>query len=72
MSSFLLGRFEDAVADFEHAHLYLRGNLTIDYNQLGLKFRLYSCEVLFNKGLALIYMVRLRERVKGRAHAWRR
>ncbi|KAL8292969.1 hypothetical protein RQP46_000663 [Phenoliferia psychrophenolica] len=35
---------------------YLRSNLTIDYEQLGLKFRLYSCEVLFNRGLSSIYM----------------
>lgn len=56
VSNFLLGMYEEAVKDFEDALLYLRGNLTIDYAQLGLKFRLYSCEVLFNKGLSLIYM----------------
>lgn len=58
VSNFLLGRYEDARRDFEDAYLYLRGNMTIDYEQLGLKFRLYSCEVLFNKGLSLIYMGR--------------
>ncbi|KNZ46269.1 uncharacterized protein VP01_740g3 [Puccinia sorghi] len=57
VSNFLLGMYEEAVKDFEDALLYLRGNLTIDYSQLGLKFRLYSCEVLFNKGLSLIYQV---------------
>ncbi|KAH9809928.1 hypothetical protein DFH28DRAFT_903815 [Melampsora americana] len=56
VSNFLLGLYEEAVKDFEDALLYLRGNLTIDYDQLGLKFRLYSCEVLFNKGLSTIYM----------------
>ncbi|KAH8926063.1 P-loop containing nucleoside triphosphate hydrolase protein [Atractiella rhizophila] len=56
VSNFLLGRYEEARRDFDDAYLYLRGNLTIDYEQLGLKFRLYSCEVLFNKGLSLIYM----------------
>jgi hypothetical protein len=40
---------------------FLRGNMTIDYEQLGLKFRLYSCEVLFNRGLSLIYMGREEE-----------
>lgn len=35
---------------------YLRGNLYINYEQLGLKFKLYSCEVLFNRGLSYIYM----------------
>jgi hypothetical protein len=27
-----------------------------NYEQLGLKFRLFSAEVLYNKGLSLIYM----------------
>lgn len=36
----------------------MRGNLTIDYEQIGLKFRLYSCEIFFNKGLSQIYTVR--------------
>lgn len=36
--------------------LYLRGNQAINYEQLGLKFRLYSAEVLFNKGLCLVYL----------------
>ena len=41
--------------------LYLRGNTLIDYEQLGLKFRLYSCEVLFNRGLCFIYDGRVDE-----------
>ena len=32
-----------------------------NYEQLGLKFKLYSAEVLFNKGLSLIYMGQLPE-----------
>jgi hypothetical protein len=32
-----------------------------NYEQLGLDFRLFSAEVLFNKGLSLIYMKRLQE-----------
>lgn len=28
----------------------------IDYAQLGLMFKLYSCEVLFNRGLCYIYL----------------
>jgi hypothetical protein len=32
-----------------------------NYEQLGLNFRLFSAEVLFNKGLSLIYMKRLQE-----------
>jgi hypothetical protein len=34
----------------------LRGNICIDYEQLGLKFKLYSCEVLFNRGLCYMYL----------------
>jgi len=45
-----------ALKDFEEALLYLRGNQAINYEQLGLKFKLFSAEVLFNKGLCLLYM----------------
>ncbi|KAH8703669.1 putative PB1 domain protein [Talaromyces proteolyticus] len=56
VSNFLLGDFEEALANFNDTLLYLRGNTSIDYEQLGLKFRLYSCEVLFNRGLCYIYL----------------
>ena len=32
-----------------------------NYEQLGLKFRLYSAEILFNKGLSQIYLGRIQE-----------
>ncbi|KAG5460298.1 MAG: hypothetical protein BJ554DRAFT_7669, partial [Olpidium bornovanus] len=35
---------------------YLRGNLLIDYQQLGLDYKLYSSEVLYNRGLCFVYM----------------
>ena len=44
------------MANFNDTLLYLRGNNYIDYEQLGLKFRLYSCEVLFNRGLCYVYL----------------
>ncbi|KAI9833661.1 MAG: hypothetical protein M1826_006752 [Phylliscum demangeonii] len=56
VSNFLLGDFEEALANFNDTLLYLRGNTVIDYEQLGLKFKLYSCEVLFNRGLCYIYL----------------
>lgn len=56
MSNFLLGDFEEALANFNDTLLYLRGNSVIDYAQLGLLFKLYSCEVLFNRGLCYIYL----------------
>lgn len=61
VSNFLLARYDLAYKDFEEALLYLRGNQAINYEQLGLKFRLFSAEVLFNKGLSLIYMGRVDE-----------
>ncbi|KAJ3552214.1 hypothetical protein NM688_g4267 [Phlebia brevispora] len=56
VSDFLLQRYDIAFQDFENALLQLRGNQDINYEQLGLKFKLYSAEVLFNKGLSQIYM----------------
>lgn len=61
VSNFLLTRYDLAFKDFEEALLYLRGNQSINYEQLGLKFKLFSAEVLFNKGLSLIYMGRMEE-----------
>ena len=56
VSNFLVGAFEEALANFNDTLLYLRGNNMIDYAQLGLMFKLYSCEVLFNRGLCYIYL----------------
>jgi len=61
VSNFLLGRYDLASKDFEEALLYLRGNQSINYTQLGLAFTLFSAEVLFNKGLALIYLGQMQE-----------
>lgn len=43
--------YEAAFEDFNDTILYLRGNQFIDYLQLGLDFKLYSCEVLYNRSL---------------------
>ena len=56
VSNFLIGDFEEALANFNDTLLYLRGNRWINYEQLGLNFKLYSCEVLFNRGLCYIYL----------------
>ncbi|PIL30996.1 hypothetical protein GSI_05689 [Ganoderma sinense ZZ0214-1] len=56
VSNFLLTRYDTAFNDFSSALLYLRGNQFINYEQLGLKFKLFSAEVLFNRGLTQIYM----------------
>jgi tetratricopeptide (TPR) repeat protein len=56
VSNFLLSRYDVALQNFDDALLYLRGNQTINYEQIGLKFKLFSPEVLFNKGLSHIYL----------------
>ncbi|KAL9100647.1 MAG: hypothetical protein Q9163_003995 [Psora crenata] len=56
VSNFLMGDFEEALANFNDTLLYLRGNRLINYEQLGLKYKLYSCEVLFNRGLCYVYL----------------
>uniref|UniRef100_A0A452H2G9 Uncharacterized protein n=1 Tax=Gopherus agassizii TaxID=38772 RepID=A0A452H2G9_9SAUR len=42
-----------AIEDFKEVLALLRGNLLIDYKILGLPFRLFACEVLYN--IALLY-----------------
>lgn len=56
MSNFLLSRYETFLRAFDVVLVYLRGNSDINHEQLGLKFKLNSAEVLFNKGLTHIYM----------------
>ena len=41
----LFSRFEESLADFQHAFKELRGNQLIDYKALGLRHKLYACEV---------------------------
>ncbi|KAJ7873703.1 hypothetical protein B0H13DRAFT_2348935 [Mycena leptocephala] len=54
VSNFLLARYDLAYRDFREALRHLRENQTIDYEQIGLKFKLHAAEVLFNQGLCLI------------------
>ncbi|GAA6031967.1 hypothetical protein JCM8097_003365 [Rhodosporidiobolus ruineniae] len=71
VSQFLLGRYVEARKDFDEAFLYLRGNDMIEYEQLGLKFKLYSCEILFNRGLSSIYLDRAEDGFRDLAVAQR-
>lgn len=41
-------RNEKALKNFNDANFYLRGNKLINYQQLGLKSKLYMCEVRIN------------------------
>ncbi|XP_035517423.1 neutrophil cytosol factor 2 isoform X2 [Morone saxatilis] len=45
-------RYEESVADFQRSFKTLRGNQLIDYKALGLRYKLYACEVLHNMALA--------------------
>ncbi|NXY53232.1 NCF2 factor, partial [Callaeas wilsoni] len=42
-----------AIEDFKEALAQLRGNQLIDYKILGLRYRLFACEILYN--IALVY-----------------
>ncbi|KAK4054945.1 hypothetical protein OIV83_000869 [Microbotryomycetes sp. JL201] len=61
ISSYRIERFRQAERCFDKAFINLRGNAIIDYEQLGLKFRLFACEVLFNRALAFIEQGSLEE-----------
>ncbi|XP_059183269.1 neutrophil cytosol factor 2 [Centropristis striata] len=45
-------RYEESLGDFQQAFKALRGNQLIDYKALGLRYKLYACEVLLNMALA--------------------
>ncbi|KAI9294499.1 hypothetical protein K502DRAFT_342376 [Neoconidiobolus thromboides FSU 785] len=48
---FKLESYEEAIEDYDKSFQYLRGNLLINYAQLGLDHTLYSCEVAYNRSL---------------------
>ncbi|KAG8722287.1 hypothetical protein FRC08_004523 [Ceratobasidium sp. 394] len=49
VSSFLWSDYEAAFEQFENAFMWLQGNQAINFEQLGLNFRLYTAEILFNR-----------------------
>ncbi|XP_075899179.1 neutrophil cytosol factor 2 [Nelusetta ayraudi] len=51
LTFYKMRRFEESLADFQHAFKTLRGNQLIDYKALGLRYKLYACEVLHNAAL---------------------
>nr|XP_023654851.1 neutrophil cytosol factor 2 isoform X1 [Paramormyrops kingsleyae] len=44
-------KFEESLGDFQKAFKLLRGNQLIDYKLLGLRYKLYACEILHNVAL---------------------
>ncbi|CAE7146265.1 unnamed protein product [Rhizoctonia solani] len=69
VSCFLLADYESAFEQFESAFMWLRGNQAINYEQIGLKFRLYTAEILFNRGLCLLNMGRVEDAMQDLAAA---
>uniref|UniRef100_A0A8C3G3K6 Neutrophil cytosolic factor 2 n=1 Tax=Cyclopterus lumpus TaxID=8103 RepID=A0A8C3G3K6_CYCLU len=52
MTFYRMKRYEESLADFQQAFKALRGNQLIDYKALGLRYKLYACEVLLNMALS--------------------
>uniref|UniRef100_A0A8C7WBD4 NADPH oxidase activator 1 n=2 Tax=Oncorhynchus mykiss TaxID=8022 RepID=A0A8C7WBD4_ONCMY len=44
----MASRLEEALNDCTSAQKHMRGNMVIDYKQLGLRYKLYSWQVLYN------------------------
>ncbi|XP_012584509.1 PREDICTED: neutrophil cytosol factor 2 isoform X2 [Condylura cristata] len=53
MLYYQMEKYDSAIKDLKEALTQLRGNQLIDYKILGLQFKLFSCEVLYN--IALIF-----------------
>ncbi|MEE6495906.1 hypothetical protein FKM82_002178 [Ascaphus truei] len=49
---FKMGHYNSALDDWSRSFTEMRGNQLIDYRILGLTFKLYSCEILYNMALA--------------------
>lgn len=50
---FVVQEYEQAHNDFSTGLEKMRGNDSVDYTQLGLCFKLFSCEFYFNRALCL-------------------
>ncbi|TMS03388.1 NADPH oxidase activator 1 [Larimichthys crocea] len=51
-----IDRLEEALSDCIWAQKHMRGNVVIDYRQLGLRFKLFSWQVLYNAAVVYCYM----------------
>lgn len=52
---FLSGNYKSAATSFNNSLSLLRGNSVVNYQQLGLDYKLYSCEIMYNRALSYIY-----------------
>ncbi|KAJ7301902.1 hypothetical protein DFH08DRAFT_723721 [Mycena albidolilacea] len=55
------GQYAEALQDFSEAQAMMRTNLEIDYDMLGLPYKLKLQEILFNKLLALLRLENKKE-----------
>lgn len=55
VSQFLSKQYHKAAVSFNNALKLMRGNSVINYQQLGLEYKLYSCEIMYNRALSYIY-----------------
>ncbi|KAJ2816316.1 hypothetical protein IWW50_006542, partial [Coemansia erecta] len=70
----------EALSDFNSALKYLRDNEFIDYTQIGLDYKVYTCEVMYNRALcffclgqeedALADLADASKRVAEERHSW--
>ncbi|KAJ1730042.1 hypothetical protein LPJ72_004658 [Coemansia sp. Benny D160-2] len=51
VAKMVLQKNDQALDDFNKALQYLRDNEFIDYTQIGLDYKVYTCEVLYNRAL---------------------
>ncbi|PWA03485.1 hypothetical protein BB558_000358 [Smittium angustum] len=51
VANMIIQNNSEALNDFVDSFLYLRGNDYIDYSQIGLNYKIFACEVLYNRAL---------------------
>lgn len=66
---FLTGHYKKALGSFNIALKLLRGNPVVNYQQLGLDYKLYLCEIMYNRALSYIYSGQLTKGIYELEHA---
>lgn len=72
VSKMVLQRNKESMNDFNNALKYLRSNEYIDYTQIGLDHKVYSCEVLYNRALCYFCLGQKRDAQMDLANASQR
>jgi len=66
--SFKMKNYPEALANFEDSQKWVQQG-HIDYSQLGMRYKLYLCEVLFNNAVTLVKLNRTRQALEILTHA---